>query len=70
MNDLKLLLTFKLVGDAAVQARAAARIRVDGMGGLLVYDVKTGQAERIPLERMNSLSIDRTVRPLSRDDIQ
>jgi len=64
MNNLNLLLTFKSVGDATVQAKAAARIRVDGLGGILVYDAETGQAERIPLDRMNSLCIDSAARRL------
>jgi hypothetical protein len=64
MNDLNLILTFKLAGDASLRARAAARIRVDGMGGILVYDAETGHAERLPLDRIDSLSIDSTSKRL------
>jgi len=65
MNNVNLLLTFKWAGDAVLQARTATRIRVDGLGGLVVYDAATGEAERLPLESMNSLCIDSATRRVS-----
>jgi hypothetical protein len=59
MDNLNLLLKYKLNGDAEPQVRGAARISVDGLGGLLVYDAVTGKPERISLSELTSLRIDR-----------
>ena len=59
MGNLNLLVKFTVTGDAEMHVRCAARISVDGHGGLVVYDSATGRAERITLAELNSLRIDR-----------
>jgi hypothetical protein len=59
MDNLNLLLSYTMSGDAETHVKGAARISVDGMGGLLVYDAQTGRAERISLEQLASLRINR-----------
>jgi hypothetical protein len=59
MGNLNLLVKFTTTRDAEMQVRCAARISVDGHGGLVVYDSATGRAERITLAELNSLRIDR-----------
>jgi hypothetical protein len=58
-----LVLRFKLAGDSRVHVKGAARIRVDGRGGLMLYNGR-GTAEEIDLRRLQSFSI-QTVRPAS-----
>jgi hypothetical protein len=60
MHNLNLVLRFTVGRSDDSQVRGAARIRVDGLGGILVYDAETGKAERISLADMNSLSIHRS----------
>ena len=57
MNNLNLLLSFKLADDPALQVRGAARIEVDARGGLVVYDSQTGAPERFPISQMKSFLI-------------
>jgi hypothetical protein len=59
MDNLYLLLRFTLAGDTEAKVRGAARITVDGRGGLVVYDAATGQPERISLDQLQSVRIDR-----------
>jgi hypothetical protein len=59
MENLNLLLRFTTAGEAETHVRGAARITLDGLGGLLVYDSATGVAERISLSDLGSLRIDR-----------
>lgn len=47
MNDLNLVLKFKAAGDTQFQFRGAARITVDGRGGIVVYDPTNHAPERI-----------------------
>jgi hypothetical protein len=58
MNNLNLILKFRLAQSSGVQVRGATRINVDGLGGLIVYDAETGRPERIPLAQVNSLCIE------------
>ena len=62
MENPNLLVRF-MVHGAEAQVRAAARISVDGLGGLLVYDAETGEPERLCLADLDSLSIDRPPAP-------
>jgi hypothetical protein len=57
MHDLNVVLKFRLAGDSRFHIKGAARIRVDGRGGLLFYDVQSGQTERIDVGRLQSLSL-------------
>jgi hypothetical protein len=59
MNNLNLLVKFTMAGAAETHVRCAARISVDGHGGLVVYDSATGQAETLTLAQLASLRIDR-----------
>lgn len=57
MDDLKLVLKFRMTGDRRQQIRGACRIKVDGRGGLLLYDPDRHESERIDLGRLQSLSL-------------
>ena len=59
MENLNLLLTFTADGEAKPHVKRAARVSLDGSGGLLVYDAATGVAERISLSEMRTLRIER-----------
>ena len=57
MKNLNLILKFKLAGDGQFHVKGAARMKVDGSGGLTVYDSESGCAETIDLCSLRSLSI-------------
>jgi hypothetical protein len=57
MENLNLVLKFKLAGDGNCHIRGAARIKVDGQGGLTVYDAGGEPAEKIDLTKLQSMSI-------------
>ena len=57
MNDLNLVLKFKAAGDTQFQFRGAARITVDGRGGLMVYDPTNHTPERIDTANLQELCI-------------
>jgi len=56
-ENLNLVLAFTLAGNSDRHIRGAARIKVDGQGGLMVYAPEAGIAERIDLAEVRSLSI-------------
>jgi hypothetical protein len=58
MNPTNLVLTFTLTGDSRVHVRGAARIKVDGRGGLTLFDSEKGCMERVSLERLRTLTIE------------
>jgi len=53
MYDLKLVLKFRLAGAKRHQVRGACRIKIDGRGGLLLYDSERQVSERIDLAVYN-----------------
>ncbi len=57
MNNLNLVLKFKLAGDGNLHVKGAARISLDGHGGLMLFDTQGGAAETIDLRNLQSLSI-------------
>ena len=57
MDDLNLVLKFRLAGDSRVQVKGASRIKVDGRGGLLVYDAKGEGVETIALGSLTSFCV-------------
>ena len=57
MTSTNLVLTFMLSGDSRVHVRGAARIKVDGRGGLTVFDAEKGGTEVVNLGRLRSLTI-------------
>jgi hypothetical protein len=57
METLNLLLKFKFAGESGSHMRGAARIRIDGQGGLTVYDAAAGAPERISLEQVEAIAI-------------
>lgn len=57
MHDLNLVLKFQLAGETEPQIRSAARIKVDGRGGLTFYDVRSKSTERIDLVRLQSFQL-------------
>ena len=57
MNDLNLLVKFKVSGDTQVQVKSAARIKVDGRGGMTLYHPWNGTSEKITLDQLQSLTI-------------
>jgi hypothetical protein len=46
-----------LSGDSRVHVRGAARIKVDGRGGLTVFDAEKGGTEVVNVGRLRSLTI-------------
>jgi len=57
MQNLILLVKFKLSNDRTVHVKGAARIKVDGRGSLMLYDCERGIAETIDLRKLHSFSI-------------
>ncbi|HUI77447.1 MAG TPA: hypothetical protein VLY24_06010 [Bryobacteraceae bacterium] len=57
MEKVNLVLKFQMAGKAGCYLRGAARIKVDGRGGLTLYDTDTAVAEKIDLSKLQSLSI-------------
>ena len=57
MTPTNLVLTFTLAGDSRVHVRGAARIKVDGRGGLTLFDAEKGCSELVILSRLRSLTI-------------
>jgi hypothetical protein len=57
MDNLNLILKFKLAGDAHLHVKSAARIGVDSHGGLMLYGTQSGPVETIDLRTLRSLSI-------------
>lgn len=64
MTDLNLVLKFQLAGEDQFQVRGAARIKIDGSGMLLFYDVQSGATEKIQVDRLQSFSM-LSVNPLT-----
>jgi hypothetical protein len=57
MKDLNLVLMFRLSGDGQMRVKGVSRIKLDGRGGLMVYDSENGAAETYDLQKMQSFSI-------------
>ena len=57
MNPTNLVLTFTVAGDSRVHVRGAARIKVDGRGGLTLFDSGKGEQEWVSLAGVRSLTI-------------
>jgi len=68
MHDLNLVLRFRLAGENQLQIKGASRIKVDGRGGLMFYDVKSGKAERIEVGQLQSFSL-QSVNPTARNTV-
>ena len=62
MDNLNLVVKFMLVGDGLLQVKGATRIKVDGRGGLLLYDAQGGGVETIELGALQSLHLQRVRR--------
>jgi len=50
-------LMFRLSGDGQMRVKGVSRIKLDGRGGLMVYDSENGAAETYDLQKMQSFSI-------------
>jgi hypothetical protein len=61
VRDMNLVVKFRLA-DGEVQVRAAARIRVDGRGGLTLFGTN-GEADAIQIRDLQTFSIHSVVRP-------
>jgi len=57
MDNLNLVLKFRMTSNGDCNIRSATRIKVDGQGGLTLYDAETAATENIPLADLQSLSI-------------
>ncbi|MCU1336776.1 MAG: hypothetical protein JWO19_2357 [Bryobacterales bacterium] len=57
MTPTNLVLTFTLAGDSRVHVRGASRIKVDGRGGLTLFDAEKGGSEMVSLDCLRSLII-------------
>jgi len=54
MNDLNLMIRFRLTGQDEFQMKGASRMKMDGRGGLILYDAQSGKAERIEIGQLQS----------------
>ena len=52
-----LVVTFTVAGDSRVHVRGAARIKVDGRGGLTLFDSEKGSPELVSLGSIQSFTI-------------
>jgi hypothetical protein len=57
MTAPQLLVTFTVNGDSRVHVKGAARIKVDGRGGLTLYDAQSGAPELVSLGCLQTLTI-------------
>ena len=57
MDNLNLIVKFMLAGDGQVHVKGATRIKVDGRGGLLLYDTQGGAVETIELGALKSIRL-------------
>jgi len=57
MDNLNLVVKFMMAGDGLLQVKGATRIKVDGRGGLLLYDAQGGGVETIELGALQSLCL-------------
>ena len=57
MNKSDLVVEFTVAGDGRLHVRRAARIKVDGRGGLLLYDSHGGAMQSIELGTVQSLHL-------------
>ena len=56
-DNVNLVVSFKLAGDSLFRTHGATRIKLDGRGGLTVYDASTGLTEEFELAGLQSLAI-------------
>ena len=56
MEHLNFVLQYKLASDQSLRVSGAARIKIDGRGGLIVYS-QDGMAEKIMLSDLVAMSI-------------
>lgn len=54
-DNVNLVVSFKLAGDSHIHG--ATRIKLDGRGGLTVYDATTGLTQDFQLAGLQSLAI-------------
>jgi hypothetical protein len=52
-----LVVMFTVAGDSRLHVKGAARIKLDGRGGLTLYDADNGQVECVTLGCLESLTI-------------
>jgi hypothetical protein len=57
MEDINLILKFRLSGETHFQIHGVSRIKLDGRGKLTYYDVQSHKTETVDFERLRSLSL-------------
>lgn len=57
MDHINLVLKFRMAGDGVLQTKGVARIKLDGRGGLIFYEVQGGEIQRIALGQLDCLSV-------------
>ena len=57
MDHINLVLKFRMAGDGELQTKGVARIKLDGRGGLIFYEVHGGETQRIALGQLDCLSV-------------
>jgi len=62
MDKPNLILKYTLRGEREPRIVGAARIRIDGRGGLILYSPQSGKPERISLAGMESVALQPIVR--------
>ena len=61
MNDLNLVLKFRMAGDSELRVKSASRIKLDGRGGLVVEDAETNARETIDLRNLTAFNLQSVV---------
>jgi hypothetical protein len=57
MDNLNLVVKFMLAGDGRLHVKGAARIKVDGHGGLLLYDAQGATVQTIELGALKTFRL-------------
>jgi hypothetical protein len=57
MDHINLVLKFRMAGDGVLQTKGVVRIKLDGRGGLIFYEVHGGETQRIALGQLDCLSV-------------
>ena len=57
MDNPNLVVEFMLAGDGRLHVKGAARIKVDGRGGLLLYDAQGGTVETIEMGALKTFHL-------------
>jgi len=57
MEQLNLVLEFRVEGQDVFEFKGVSRIQIDGRGGVVAYNAQSGLPERIDISRLRSFTI-------------